>query len=150
MIVYRIANEPFNEDLSGEGAAMYGGRWNSMGVKMIYTAQSISLTILEALVHLRIDILPPAQFLLSIEVPDKEIAVVSLEKIKPGWASEVEYTQWIGDQFIASGKSLLLQVPSVIIPQEKNILINPLHKEFKKVKLISTELFRLDQRLIKV
>lgn len=150
MILYRIANEPFKEDLSGEGASIYGGRWNSVGIKMIYTAKSISLTILEALVHLKLDFIPSSQYLLSIEAPEKEITEVSFNKIKVNWYKEPEYTQWKGDQFIESGQALMLQVPSVIIPQENNVLINPLHKDFKKIKLISTELLQLDKRLIKL
>ena len=148
MIVYRVANEPFKDDLSGEGAAMYGGRWNSIGVKMLYTSKSISLTILETLVHLRMDILPPTQYLLSIDVPEKDMTEISVDKIKPGWHNEPEYTQWIGDQFILTGQFLMLMVPSVIIPQEKNVLINPQHKNYKKVKIISSELLQLDKRLI--
>lgn len=148
MIVYRIANEAFKEDLSGEGAAIYGGRWNSIGIKLVYTSHSISLTILESLVHLRTDIIPLSQYLLSLEIPEKEVVEVSIDKIKTNWYNEPEYTQWIGDQFVENGQALLLQVPSVIVPQEKNILINPLHKDFKKVKLISTELLQLDKRLI--
>ena len=147
MIVFRLANEPYKNDISGDGASRYGGRWNSSGLKVLYTSQSISLTILESLVHLRSDLIPASQHLLRIEVPDKDIIEISTVKIKPGWEREYEYTQWIGDQFITQNQGLLLRVPSVIVPEEFNLLINPINKEFKKVKLLRSDLLRLDKRL---
>ena len=77
MIVYRIANEGYKSDISGEGAALYGGRWNSIGVKLLYTSQNISLTILESLVHFRSDLIPRSQFLLYIDIPEKDIVEIS-------------------------------------------------------------------------
>ena len=147
MIVYRIANEEFKTDISGEGSAIYGGRWNSIGMKLLYTSEFISLTILESLVHFRSDLIPPSQFLLYIDIPEKDIIEISTDKLNSGWVTEPDYTQWIGDQFINSNQAMILKVPSVIVPQESNLLINPLHKDFKKVKLISTELLQLDKRL---
>ena len=147
MIVFRIANEKYSSDLSGEGASLYGGRWNSVGLKVLYTSQYISLTILESMVHLRTDLIPSSQFLLSIEVPEKDIITISTSKIKEGWANEPGYSQWIGDQFINGNQGLVLKVPSAIVPEECNFLINPLHRDFKKVKLNFTEPLRLDKRL---
>jgi RES domain-containing protein len=93
--------------------------------------------------------IPPTQYLLHIEFPDeKEIAELSYKKIKQNWHEEFEYTQWIGDQFIQNKKSLALKVPSAIVPEESNFLLNPLHEGFKKVKIISSELLQLDKRLI--
>lgn len=148
MIVYRITNEKYKDDLSGNGAAMYGSRWNSKGVPLLYTSQFISLCILESLVHLKRKEIPPTQYLLSIEIPDsKEITEISHKKIKENWHQEFEYTQWIGDQFIQNNQALVLKVPSAIVPQENNFLLNPLHTGFKKVKIISSELLELDKRL---
>ena len=147
MIVYRIANEEFKTDISGEGSAIYGGRWNSIGMKLLYTSEFISLTILESLVHFRSDLIPPSQFILYIDIPEKDIIEISTDKLNSGWVTEPDYTQWIGDQFINSNQAMILKVPSVIVPRESNLLINPLHKDFKKVKLISTELLQLDKRL---
>ena len=149
MIVYRITNAPYKNDISGNGAAMYGSRWNSKGIYLLYTSQYISLSILESLVHLKSKEIPPTQYLLHIEFPDeKEIAELSYKKIKQNWHEEFEYTQWIGDQFIQNKKSLALKVPSAIVPEESNFLLNPLHEGFKKVKIISSELLQLDKRLI--
>ncbi|HXS56486.1 MAG TPA: RES family NAD+ phosphorylase [Hanamia sp.] len=148
MIVYRITNEAYKNDISGNGAALYGSRWNSKGIHLLYTSQFISLSILESLVHLRRNEIPPAQYLLHIEFPDeKKIAEISYKKMKKDWQEEFEYTQWIGDQFMKNQEGLVLKVPSAIVPQEHNFLFNPLHAEFKKVKIVSSELLELDKRL---
>lgn len=148
MIVFRITNEAFKNDISGNGAALFGSRWNSKGNYLLYTSESISLSILESLVHLKRKEIPPNQYLLHIELPDeKEVSEISYKKIKKDWHKELEYTRWIGDQFLKNKKNLFLKVPSVIVPQESNILLNPLHKEFKKVKIIAMELLELDKRL---
>jgi RES domain-containing protein len=149
MIVYRITNEAYKNDLSGNGAALYGSRWNSKGIRLLYTSQFISLSILESLVHLKRNEIPFNQYLLSIEFPDqKKIAELSYKKMKKNWHEENEYTQWMGDQFIKNKESLALKVPSAIVPQENNFLLNPFHSEFKKVKIVSSELLQLDKRLI--
>lgn len=148
MIVFRITNETYKNNISGNGAAMFGSRWNSKGTRLLYTSQSISLSILESLVHLKRSDIPPTQYLLHIELPDeKEIAEISYKKIKKDWHREIEYTQWMGDQFIRNKKNLFLKVPSAIVPQESNVLLNPAHNEFKKVKLVASELLELDKRL---
>jgi RES domain-containing protein len=148
MIVYRITNEAYKNDISGNGAALYGSRWNSKGIHLLYTSQFISLSILESLVHLKRNEIPPTQYLLHIEFPDeKKITEISFNKMKKNWHRESEYTQWIGDQFMQNKEGLVLKVPSAIVPQENNFLLNPLHAEFKKVKIISSELLQLDKRL---
>lgn len=148
MIVYRITNETFKSDISGNGAAMYGSRWNSRGNRLLYTSQFISLSILESLVHLRKREIPSSQYLLQIELPDQnEIVEISYKKIKENWRKEIEYTQWLGDQFLLSNQNLILKVPSAIVPQENNFLLNPLHPNFKKVKITASELLELDKRL---
>lgn len=149
MTVYRITNETYKDDISGNGAALYGSRWNSKGIYLLYTSQFISLSILESLVHLKRQEIPSSQFLLHIEVPDKqEIAEISYKKIKKNWREEIDYTQWLGDQFIQNKQSLIFKVPSAIVPQENNFLLNPLHPDFKKVKIIAAELLELDKRLM--
>ena len=148
MIVYRISNERYKDDISGNGAAINGSRWNSKNIRMLYTGQYISLCILESLVHLRSIDIPQSQYLLTIQIPDVEFQDISISKLKDKWQQHVNYTQWIGDQFISAGENLVLKVPSAIISQEHNFLINPLHPNFKKVKLIDSELLELDKRLL--
>ena len=148
MRVYRISNEIYKEDISGNGAAINGSRWNSKNIKMLYAGEYISLCMLESLVHLRKIDIPAKQYLLSIQVPDGEFQDIKLSKLKEHWQQHINYTQWIGDQFISSNQNLYLKVPSAIVPQEHNFLINPLHKDFKKVKIVGSELLELDKRLL--
>jgi len=147
MIVYRILNELYKEDISGNGAAINGSRWNSKNIRMVYTGEYISLSILESLVHLREIDIPEKQYFLTIQIPDVEFQDIILSKLKDKWQQHINYTQWIGDQFIKNNEALVLKVPSAIVPQEHNFLINPLHATFKKVKIVNTELLELDKRL---
>jgi RES domain-containing protein len=148
MIVYRISNELYKEDISGNGAAINGSRWNSKNIRMVYTGEYISLSILESLVHLREIDIPEKQYFLTIQIPDVEFQDIILSKLKDKWQQHINYTQWIGDQFIKNNEALVLKVPSAIVPQEHNFLINPLHATFKKVKIVNTELLELDKKLL--
>jgi RES domain-containing protein len=148
MIVYRISNELYKDDISGNGAAINGSRWNSKNIRMLYTGEYISLTILESLVHLREIDLPEKQFLLTIEFPEIKFQEIKSAKLMDRWQQNISYTQWMGDQFIATNQSLVLKVPSAVVPQENNFLLNPLHKDFKRIKIISSELLKLDKRLL--
>lgn len=148
MIVYRISNEPYKSDISGNGAALYGSRWNSAGRRVLYTSEYISLCILESLVHLNLDFIPDNQYLLHISIPElKNEKSIAHNRMKKDWRENLEYTRWIGDQFVMAHESLVLKVPSAIVEQEHNFLLNPLHSEFKKVKIINAELLQLDKRL---
>jgi RES domain-containing protein len=148
MIVYRISNALYKEDISGNGAAINGARWNSKGVRLLYSGEYISLVILESLVHLRENNIPQNQFLLTLYLPDNEVPEINISKIKNNWQEHINYTQWIGDEFISANKSLALKVPSAVVPQENNYLVNPFHKDFKKVKITYSELLNLDKRLL--
>ncbi len=147
MIIYRLATGNFANDISGEGAKLYGGRWNSVGLAALYTSEYISLTILEILVRASIAASPEAYMLLSIDIPEDGIRPIEHKKLKRNWQQDVEYTQDIGNNFLRETQSLCIKVPSAIVPQENNFLINPLHADFKKVKIISSELLALDKRL---
>ena len=148
MIVFRISNELFKDDISGNGAAMNGSRWNSKGVRMLYTGEFISLVILESLVHIRETTAPERQYLLQVEIPQTDFSEISNAKIKENWQAHINYTQWMGDEFIKANETLFVKVPSVVVPQEHNFLVNPLHKDFKKVKIVASELLNLDKRLL--
>ena len=148
MIVFRISNELFKGDISGNGAAINGSRWNSHGTRMLYTSEYISLAILESLVHLRVVDIPEKQYLLHIELPDNDFLEIKQSKIKDDWQQHLAYTQWMGDQFVLANQSLILKVPSAVVTQEHNFLVNPLHTGFKKVKIVKTELLELDKRLL--
>jgi RES domain-containing protein len=148
MMLYRFSPEQFSRDISGEGARRFGGRWNSKGKPIVYTSLSISLSLLELLIHSTSHDEIIRNYLTSIEVPGDKITEIPLSHLKKNWIADEGFTRYIGDEFLGSD-SLLLKVPSAIIAQEFNILINPLHRDFRKVKIKTAERFMFDARLFK-
>jgi RES domain-containing protein len=147
MIIYRLTTGKFANDLSGTGSKIYGGRWNPPGIAALYTSQYISLAILEILVRASKFSSPSSYTLLSFEIADSGIYELQLKKIKKDWQNDLGYTQQIGEDFLNENQTLCIKVPCAIVPQENNFLLNPLHPDFKKVKIISSELLELDRRL---
>ena len=148
MIVYRISDCRYVKDLSGRGAALYGGRWNSKDTHIVYTAQSRALALLESVAHIgRI----PAQgyCMATIEIPDNSIQHYPLEKLPNGWQNNPppDHLARIGDQFIKANKYLALEIPSVLMMEEHNYLLNPSHPFFHKVKIIADRQMQIDERL---
>jgi len=151
MIVYRIANTVYSNDISGTGAKLLGGRWNSRGMPILYTSEHISLALLEMLVNTQFKDYAIPLDLLSIQFPDSlEFAEVSPKKLKEDWVKDFEYTRFMGDEFLKDKQRLLLKIPSAVIPEEHNFLLNPLHPDFKKVKIVETRSFRTDVRLFSI
>jgi RES domain-containing protein len=148
MIIYRLTTGNFANDLSGEGAKIYGGRWNPVGMAALYMSEFISLSILEILVRASKSNSPDTYTLLTVQVPESSIVNIELKKLKNDWQNHMEYTRAIGSDFLKTNQSLTLKVPSAIVPQEHNFLINPVHKDFKKVKIVDSELLELDKRLL--
>ena len=149
MILYRLATEKYADDLSGEGARLYGGRFNPVGMPAMYTSQNISLCILEILVRASRHTIPDSYTLISIEIPDTGIREINLKKLKSDWQNDLDYTQGIGEDFLKENKDLCLKVPSAVLPIEHNYVLNPAQAGFKKVKIIATQLLQLDKRLFK-
>ncbi len=147
MIVYRLATEQFVDDLTGTGAKLYGGRWNSVGVPALYTTESISLALVEILVNTSKILLPPDYMLLTLEIPDQlNVRTIYKNKLKKDWKKDIEYTQFIGSSFINAAEELALKVPSAVVDEESNFVLNPNHVDFKKVKIKSISKFQLDKR----
>lgn len=132
------------EAFNGNGASKYGGRWNSKNTKMVYCASSISLAVLEILVHADSDLMPPLN-LFSVDIPDDLIVHNSFT----GDLSKHADTKSHGDFWIKANSSLAITVPSIIVQQEINVLLNPDHPNFKKITPESHGKFSLDQRLLK-
>ena len=148
MIIYRLGSGDHIKDLSGTGSKLYGGRWNSIGLPAIYTTENISLAILEILVHVKRYNSPLDYHLLTISIPDSiKPVTISQEKLKKNWKDDPAYSQFMGDAFLKSKQSLLLKVPSVIVEQENNFILNPAHADATKIKIVSTRLFEFDKRL---
>jgi RES domain-containing protein len=150
MIIYRLAIEAFKDDLSGTGSKMYGGRWNVPGYPAIYTSENISLAVLEILVNTDKNNIPPGYHLLQLQIPDSlPIKVIKADTLKDKWYSDIEYAQFIGTKFLESGKEVILKMPSAIVKQEYNFLLNPLHSDFKKINIKECSAFDVDIRLLK-
>lgn len=150
MLVYRLSKEEFCNDLSGRGARDYGGRWNSKGYPVIYTSESRSLAAFELAVHLNLFLMPTKYMMVNINIPEEiDIESVDNKKLSAVWHTfpANPITRKIGDDFIKENESLVLKVPSVVIPGDFNYLINPLHKDIKKVTIVNIEPFSYDNRI---
>jgi RES domain-containing protein len=151
MIVYRICNNQYTNDLSGTGAKLFGGRWNAKGIPMLYVSEHISLAVLEMLVHNQLNDFSIELGLMRISIPDAiDIKEIKINKLKNAWEEDISYSRFIGDEFIKSASSVILKVPSAVIQEEHNFLINPLHIDMKKVKIIDVSSFRTDKRLFSI
>jgi len=148
MILYRFAPEQYAENMDGMGASKFGGRWNSKGFPVIYTSLSNSLSLIELLVHnTSINTIKNNQ-LIILELPDSiDVSEILKEEMNSNWQSDIKYSQTLGNRFLSSSVALMLKVPSAIIPQEHNILINPRHSQFKEVRIKEIISFGYDLRL---
>lgn len=150
MILHRLSKCKYVSDLSGEGGRLYGGRWHSKGTPVLYMASSKSLALLEVLVHLPITLLPDKFCMAVFDVPDNSIYELKDSDLPSNW-KEIQHqknVQQLGDAFVRKADYLMLKVPSVIIHGEYNYLINTSHPKISKVKLIETDIFTFDERLI--
>jgi RES domain-containing protein len=149
MLLYRLTKCIYANDLSGAGARLYGGRWNSEGKSMMYLASSRSLAVLEALVHLSPTNMPNDYCMATIEAPD-DVDTINEKLLPKGWQDhpDLDMLKYIGNAFLAERKSLLFKVPSAIVDGEYNYLLNPMHATVKKVKLKTVQPFNFDSRLL--
>ena len=151
MIVYRISNSTYKDDISGTGAKLLGSRWNSRDIPVLYTSQYISLSVLEMLVNTNFKDYSIALDLMYINFPDDQPnTIIELKNLKNNWKDDFDYTRYMGDEFFKQNESLILRVPSAVIQEEYNYLANPLHADFKKIKIINTKSFWPDERLFKI
>lgn len=147
---WRIVQERYSKEaFSGEGARLYGGRWNSAGHAAVYAAGSRALAVLEMLVHLDGPQALSSYLLFEAEFPESLVTELPVSDLPGDWRDDPapRSTQALGDGWIRSGASAVLRVPSVLIPQEHNYLLNPKHAEFGKVRVSVPERFAFDSRL---
>jgi RES domain-containing protein len=150
--VWRLALGRYRE-IDGEGARLYGGRWNNPGIPVIYTSTHISLALLEQLVHLNPDRLPDAFRVIAIDVPDNPAPESASAAVM---LADLEACRRYGDSWAASQRSAALVVPSVVIAarlqpgdletQERNVLLNPRHASAETWRVLETS-FSVDPRL---
>jgi RES domain-containing protein len=135
----------------GEGARLYGGRWNRPGVPLVYCSATLSLAALEYFVHLEPG-LSPSLVTVAAEIPASlAVEVRDIESLPADWRSypAPERLKDLGSAWARSGSTAVLFVPSAVIPHEQNVLLNPLHPDFLKIKLHDAELFSFDPRMWK-
>jgi RES domain-containing protein len=146
MIVYRITKEEYAKELK---ASDYPARWNAKGSYVIYTAESRSLACLENLVHRSGEGNNALYKVMLIQIPDSiKVDNIEAADLKKGW-QKIEnyfYCQSLAANWLSGFKTAILRVPSVLIKNEFNYLINPAHIDFKKIKLTSVEEFIFDTR----
>lgn len=152
MKLFRISKEEYAGDLSGRGAELHGGRWNSAGNRMVYCSTTAALALLETLAWSSMANLLSAGFvMMMLECPDDSIESISIPNLGENWNTLDAYpmTQRIGDNWLKNGNTLLLRVPSAVLPMESNVLINPMHEMMSGVEIVESYDLRLDQRLLK-
>lgn len=148
-IFWRLCCEPFAATaMSGEGARLFGGRWNRVGTPMVYCASALSLCALEILVHSAT--LPRGFVAIRVEAPlDSTVERWDLASLPANWRDmpAPEGLAERGSEWARSGRTLLLEVPSTIVPHETNVLVNPLHPDARRLIIGAPQPFPFDSRL---
>lgn len=150
MNVYRISKCAYIDDLSGRGAARFPGRWHSRGTYVLYTAASPSLALLESVVHIT-TVVKLDLCILRLEIPEQRVQELSPALLPEEWFQHPAPDQLknIGDRFVKEGAFLALKVPSAVMHEEYNYLLNPAHPDFKNVKVIYSRHVHMDKRLLR-
>ena len=146
MRFYRIADSRHSPE-TGEGARLHGGRWNSPGRAVIYACETMTGAMLEKLVHTN-GRMPKHQVGVTYEAPNALKAISVDPGEVPGWEMpDMIASRATGDAWLASGESAILRVPSVVFSVERNVLLNPAHSDFAKIRIVGVEPVRWDDRL---
>jgi len=152
MKAFRICKKKHSKDISGQGAKLSGGRWNSKGTPIIYSASTVSLALLETLVHVDIKHIPRNLVFVEYDIPDDvKIKSVSLRSLPANWKDYPTPTgiALIGDKFVWAAKELILKVPTAIAAtiDEYNVLINPIHPDLSRIRIVKVKALQPDSRL---
>lgn len=144
MRVYRLTRAPY-ATLDGKGALVRSGRWHTKGNPVVYASSSRALALLECLVNFTSYQLPEDLVFLAVDVPDRLIASLNPPT---GWNSpESDQARQAGDAWLGKASSAALAVPSVVVPKEANILLNPVHPGFAEIRVAGIDTFQPDPRL---
>lgn len=149
MTVHRIGHKSFIGDLEGIGARKYGGRWNPPGIPCLYCSEHLSLAVLEKFVHAqgKTDMVNLAA--ISLRIPAAaQLYRIEVSKMEKAWQDDIGYSQWLGRQVLEDLSYVGFIVPSIIIPAEVNVVLNPLSTAFRKIVATTPEEFVLDTRLV--
>lgn len=149
MFVYRLGWTKFSRDLSGEGARLHGGRWNHKGTPLVYTSESRALALLEYTVNVNIDDVPRALSITTIEIPEDLVSVATIAELPGNWQTvpvPSSTRDWSAALFNQRSHAIL-RVPSAILPDEFNYLLNPLHPLASRWQVIAVTDFIYDVRI---
>lgn len=149
MIVYRIGRTKYAHDLTGEGARLNGGRWNHKLTPCIYTSQSRALALLEYTVNVNVDDIPRALSFTIFDIPDGNIVELKPEDLPGNWmeAPAPRSTRDFGTALLKKADCSVIKIPSAVIPDEFNYLVNPLHRDIVHCKIIDVSDFVYDVRI---
>jgi RES domain-containing protein len=149
MIVYRIGKTKYANDLQGEGARLFGARWNNKMIACLYTSESRALALLEYTVNVNIDDIPRALSITAIEIPDRTIRILNESDLPGDWKDSPapSSTKDFGSKLLLAAAEPVIRIPSAAIPEEFNYLLNPLHADSKKFKIIDISGFSYDIRI---
>ena|SRR5690606_17429133 len=149
MLVYRIGKTEYARDLEGTGAKLYGGRWNHIGTPCIYTSESRALAVLEFLVNVNIDFMPKSLSIATLEIDEKRINTVPVKDLPENWQHipAPSPTKDLGSRLLDKNVAII-KVPSVVIEDEYNYIINPLAGS-RFLKLVEVKDFVYDVRIRK-
>lgn len=151
MRFWRIAQKRYALDKLCAGAARFGGRWNPLGMPALYCGTTLAICSLEKFVHIGSGPIPPL-VLVAVDVPDEApLHNVGVHELPPGWDAmpTSAAAQAFGGRWLAAGEALGLSVPSVILPEERNVILNPYHPAYAAVMLNIVRPFTFDQRMFK-
>jgi RES domain-containing protein len=149
MIVYRVSKTKYANDLTGEGARLNGGRWNNKLTPCIYTSESRALALLEYTVNVNIDEVPRVLSYVVFEIPDKGIFELTKAKLPGDWKNTPapSSTKQFGTDLLNAAKYAVLKIPSIVVPEEFNYILNPKHRDSKKFKILEITDFIFDVRI---
>ncbi|HET9741913.1 MAG TPA: RES family NAD+ phosphorylase [Terriglobales bacterium] len=147
--LWRISN---HTTLDGTGGLIASARWHTEGRRIVYMAESPAGALIEALVHLELDPtrLPKSYLLLKAQASDSvHTETVSRAGLAENWLNDAVVTRTVGDEWLASGTTALLRVPSAIVPETSNLLLNPSHPEASRIQVLWHEEYPWDARLLR-
>jgi RES domain-containing protein len=148
VVLWRISN---HMSLTGDGGLRSSGRWHTRGKRVVYCAENPAAALLETLVHFEIELrdLPAKYRLLKLTAPDDaRIARVTQEDLPRGWQEDMQATRALGDAWLTKMSTALLTVPSAIVPETFNVLINPAHPDAKRIAIVQSTDDVMDPRLL--
>ena len=149
MLLYRIGHTMYAKNLDGEGAKINGGRWNDIGAPCIYSSVSRALALLEYTCHVKKHLIPRDLSFVTYDVPDHSLETYTIGQLPGNWKQwpQPKEPRDFGTAFLKANKFLLYVIPSVVIEDEMNVIINPAHPDMPLVKIIDVKDYAYDLRL---